>query len=162
MITEDSKLFLILFDNYDFLEVPIKDYNYSEDIFRFQADLFYRTIYIYKGNQLNVFITNRKYELIDYYEEKWVSNEERTAGTISKYIFPFELEVNSGDSMYVDFYFSDYSFLAIYLNIVLMLVTMFLLYKKKIIFTKGIMDCLIVLCSGIFGFIAVNIFRYED
>lgn len=162
ILTEENKLYILLFDDYKFQEIPIKNYIPSEDALRFQGDLFYRTITIYKKNQLNVYVTNRNYEPIDYYEEKWVSNEERIAGTISNYIFPFELEINSSDSMYVDFYFSDYRLLAIYLNIILMLVTMFLLYRKKIRLNKGLFDYVIVLCTGIFGFIAVNIFRYED
>jgi len=162
ILTNENDLYILLFDNYKFQKLPVKNYNSDEDVFRFQGDLFYRTMTLYKENKLMVFVANRNYELIDYYEEKWLSNKERSAGIISNYIFPFELEVNSGDSSYVDFYFSDYHFLAIYFNLILVLLTMFLMYRKNITLTKGIIDYLIVLSTGIFGFIAVNIFRYED
>ena len=162
VLAENDKLYLLLFDNYKFQEIPINNYNSNEDILRFQGDIFYRTIVVYKENQLNVYVTNRNYELIDMYKEEWQSNPERTAGIVSTYIFPFELTVNSGDSKYIDFYFSDINFQSIYLNVVLLLLTLFLMWKKKISLVKGGIDYLIVLCTGIFGFIAVNIFRYED
>ena len=162
IVTEDDKLYLLLFDNYKFQEIPITNYNSNEDVLRFQGDIFYRTIVVYKESQLNVYVTNRNYEIVDIYEEKWLSNMERTAGIVSTYIFPFELTVNSGDSRYIDFYFSDFNFQAIYLNVVLLLISIFLMWKKKISLVKGGIDYLIVLCTGIFGFVAVNVFRYED
>lgn len=162
IVTQDDKLYLLLFDNYKFQELPIKNYNSNKDILRFQANIFYRTIVIYKDNQINVYITDRKYDIVDDYEEKWIDNSERTAGIVSNYIFPFELELLSGDNRYIDFNFSEFSFAAIYLNIILLLITIFLMQRKKIRIVNGGIDLLIVLCTGIFGFIAVTIFRYEN
>jgi uncharacterized protein DUF4857 len=162
VVTENDEIYLILFDNYKFQKIPIENYNSKKDIVRFRADIFYRTIVVYKDNQLNVYVTDRNYEIVDTYEEKWLSNMERTAGVLSTFIFPFELEVNTGDSKYIDFYFSKFNFSSIYLNVVLILTTIFLMRRKKIKLVNGGLDLLIVLCTGIFGFIAVNIFRYED
>jgi hypothetical protein len=162
VLTEDQELFLILFDNYKFQKIPINNYNSDEDIIRFQADIFYRKVVVLKENQIDVYVTNRNYEIVDKYEKKWISNKEKTAGIFSNYIFPFELKINSGDSKYIDFYFSEFNIPALYLNVILLLITIFLMHKKKIKFAKGIVDYLIVLFTGLFGFIAVTIFRYED
>ena len=162
VITEDNKLYLILFENYKFQKIPIQNYNSDEDIIRFQGNLFYRLVTVYKEDQLKVYVTNRKYELIDTYEKTWKSKMERTAGQISTYIFPFELSFNSSDSMYIDFYFSNLNFNSIYLNVVLLLITILWIRKKKIHIIADGMDYIIVLVTGIFGFIAVNIFRNED
>ena len=51
VVTENDKLYLLLFDNYKFQQLPIKNYNSAEDMLRFQGDIFYRTIVVYKDNQ---------------------------------------------------------------------------------------------------------------
>jgi hypothetical protein len=164
VISEDNKLYLLLFDNYKIQEIPIKDYNSEKDILRFQGDIFYRTIVVYKENKLNVYVTDRDYNLVNTYEQKWLSNKERTAGIASAYIFPFELSVKSADSEYIDFYFSEYSFTALYLSFILIIFTIILMRRKirNLDWNNFIPDFLIILITGIFGFIAVNVFRFED
>jgi len=164
IVTEDNKLFLLLFETYEFQEVPIKDYDSEKDILKFQADLFYRTVTIYKENSFNVYVIDRQYNLIDQYEEKWLTNIEMTAGIVSTYIFPFELSITSVDSDYIDFYFSEYHYSSLYLSILLIVIMTLISRKKKKNhnLNKLIPDLLIILVAGIFGFIAVNFFKYED
>jgi hypothetical protein len=162
IITENSDLYLLLFDNYQFKKMPVQNYNSNIDMFRFQGNIFYRTFAIYKENQLFVYVTNRDYELIDQYEESWLDNKQRTAGIMSAYFFPFELTLNSPDSQFIDFYFTDYNYTAIYLNVLLALIAFFIMRKNKIRFTTNILDYLIIMFTGLFGFIAVMIFKYED
>jgi hypothetical protein len=131
-------------------------------MFRFQGDIFYRTFSIYKENQLYVYVTNREYELIDQYQESWLSNKQRIAGIFSTYLFPFELTLNSPDSQFIDFYFTEYNYSAIYLSVLLALIAFFVWRRKKIRFTTNILDYIIILFTGLFGFIAVMIFKYED
>lgn len=162
VITEESKLYLLMYNTYIFLELPVNNYNYAEDILKLSGNIFYRMISIYKKNQQNVYVTNRNYEVIDSYEEKLLNNQERQASLIASYIFPFELKLKSENSKYIDFYFSQLRFSSVYLNILYLLITIFIFNRKKIKLYDGIVDYLIVFCTGIYGFIAINIFSYEE
>ena len=162
VVTEDSNLYLILFDYYKFLEVPLNNYNPDEDILRFQGNLFYRLITVYKENQINVYVTDRNYKLIDEYQDNWKNIKQRTAGLVSTYIFPFEIEVNSADSMFINFYFSGLNFSSIYMNFILAFTTFLLIRKRKLSLLNQGFDYLIVLLTGIFGFLGIIIFRSED
>lgn len=161
LVTEENRLFLILYDDYKLKEIPIENYNADKDVLRFQANLLYRTITVIKENYQTVYITNREYELIDSYKDTWKSRDEQLAGIISKYIFPYEISLNSKSSKYIDFYFSEYRISSIYLNIFLVLLAIFIFKRKQLIIKRNIFYLLIILFTGIYGFAGVIIFNND-
>ena len=162
LITEDDQLYLLTYDNYRLQRLPIEDYTASENTILFQGSLLYRTISIISKNHIKTFVTNRKYELVDTYEESWKGKYERTAGIISKYIFPFTIKLHSLESRYVDFYISSINYSAIYANLFFLILTFLLMKRRKNKISKTWDDFIIVLLTGIYGFIAVAIFESTD
>jgi hypothetical protein len=162
LITEDDQLYLLTYDNYRLQRLPVEGYTASENTIRLQGNLLYRVISIISENHIKTYVTNRKYELVDTYEESWKGKYERTAGIISKYIFPFTINLHSSKSRYVDFYISSINYSAIYANLFFLILTFLLMKRRKNKISKTWDDFIIVFLTGIYGFIAVAIFESTD
>lgn len=162
LITEDDQLYLLTYDNYRLQRLPVEGYTASENTIMFQGTLLYKTISIISENHIKTYVTNRKYELVDTYEESWKGKYELTAGIISKYIFPFTINLHSSKSKYVDFYISSINYSAIYANLFFLILTFLLMKRRKNKISKTWDDFIIVFLTGIYGFIAVAIFESTD
>jgi hypothetical protein len=160
VVSEDNRLFIISYDNYKFIELPVKGYNSNEMQVKFTGDLLYRLVTLSAKDSIASFVMNRNYKLVDTYFEKWKGNNETTAGIFFKNFFPFSLSFTDRNNAYVDFYGKyNYSFIV---NIILVVIAFFILWKyfnRKPV--TQILDLIIILFTGIFGFIAVLLIRDE-
>jgi len=162
LVDEQSDVYLVMYDQYRLQKLPITAYNADEDNFYMKGNMFHRTFSIYAGDSVSAFVTNRKYELIDRYSESWPGTMDQTAGAVSRYLFPFSLELKSYTSDYVDFYFRNFSLPAYILSFILMLSLLFLKRYRRRLALKRWYDLAIVLIFGIYGYIAVLIFENTD
>ena len=89
------------------------------------------------------------------------NQEARTAGMVSRYLFPFELTLQERHSSLVNFYFSGYYPHSLIFGIILM-IALFVMQRMQIRVGNKWYDYLIVLSTGIFGFIAVVILENTD
>jgi len=161
VVSEDNRLFILTYDNYKFIELPSKGYDSSTMFVKFTGDLIYRLVTIGAKDRVTAFALNRNYNVIDTYSEKWKGNNQTDAGIFFKNFFPFSLSFTNKNNSFVDFY-GKYNFSFI-VNIILMLLAAFILWKyfnrKPIL---QILDLVIILFTGIFGFIAVLLIRDES
>ena len=164
IITGNSDVYLISYDNYKLIKLPMEDYNYSKCMFTLRGDLLYRSISIYdEDSNLKTIVTDRDYKVIDKYEEESSESEaEEFADKAASFIFPFEIAVEHYSTPMIDLYFDTHGFQFIFLSIVLMGVTFFFLKKKKASVRSSIVYYLLVLLTGIYGFIAVLCIRDFD
>lgn len=160
VVSEDNRLFVISYDKYKFIELPVKGYASKEMQIKFTGDLFYRLVTITAKDSIASFVMNRNYRLLDTYSEKWKGNNETIAGKFFKNFFPFSLTFTDRNNSYVDFYGRhNYSFIV---NIILAIIAFFILWKyfnRKPV--TQILDLIIIVFTGIFGFIAVLLIRDE-
>ena len=154
LISMDNNIYLIMYDGYRLQRLPVDQYNAFHDILMFQGNLMYRIISITSENMMTTYVTNRDYELIATHEESWEGRSDRLSGEIEKYLFPFSLSLQSRDRPYIDFYFGPYHVSALFLSIILTGIFLVLRRKNENKINK-LIDTLIILVSGIFGFLAV-------
>ncbi len=155
VISEDNRVYLLSYNNYKPVELPVVGYNADTDVLFIIGDYFYRTISIAHNNNIEVFVTDRNYNKIDYYTQSWETNEDTFAGTVAAYLFPFTIEFDSPDTSWAGFYIRFSDFRAIPVMIIsLFSLAILLLYKKQPV-KKSLFDLLLVLVTGIYGLIAV-------
>ncbi|MFA6980889.1 MAG: DUF4857 domain-containing protein [Ignavibacteriaceae bacterium] len=162
IITKRNEVFLISYDHYKLIKLPLEGYNYKKNILAFMGDLFYRTFSLIGTNSIHTIVTDRNYTIVNSYEAIWKDNDELTAGVVASYIFPFTLRLGDDYSSLSNFYFKIsllHSFIG---SIIFSVLTFFILRSRKISLKKGWFDILLVLITGIFGFIAVSLVKNVD
>jgi len=162
IITEKNEIFLLSYDNYKLIQLPVKNYDRNKNTVLIFGDLFYRTISITGGNKVEVFVTDRKYKLLDYYKETYLGNDESTYGNVAAYIFPFTINFEDDNTSWMDFYikFSDIRVFPV--TLLSLLITLFMIKRRKQSLSESYIDFVVVLLSGIFGLIAIAVIKNTD
>jgi len=162
LINDKNEVFLLLYDHYKLRQLPTQNYDALKDQLIFRGDLFYRLTTIIKERKIFSTAVNRKYEKIASYEGEIPSSYGRTAALVHRYLFPFTLRFSISTTYFQNFYFSAYSFAALWLNVLLMLSMFFLKRYRGRAGLNRWYDYILVLVSGIYGFIAVLVYENTD
>ncbi len=155
IISEDGGLYLISYSGYKLMKLPIPAYDPSTTTLQFMGDMFFRTITLVSPGNLKAVVTDRKYNVVDKYEESWPTKFERTPGIVASYLFPFTVSLSDRSSSFLDLYVrcSHWAGLVgIALSLVIVL-TVWFVRKKKI--AARWFDLLVVAGTGVFGLVAV-------
>ena len=164
VITKKNEVFIISYDRYTLIKVPVDEYDYKENTLLIKGDLFYRVITVNHQNGYHSVVTDRKYQTINRTGESWSGSEITNAGVIAACLFPFTVNIEEETTPYINFYvhFSDYR--ALFALNISLLFAMYFFRKKHIPVRKAAIYCLVVLLTGIYGLIAlltVKDFDYE-
>ncbi|MGD9898703.1 MAG: DUF4857 domain-containing protein [Calditrichaceae bacterium] len=162
LVSEDNRFYFLTYDNYRPQQLPIDGYDPETDQIVVVGNLFYRVVSVVSEDHIKTYVMNREYVLIDTYEESWPGKSESSAALAGAYIFPFTLDLDTFSSMYLDFNIESISIKSIGLNIVLILMTIFLYRRRKINMGSSLGDILVVLITGIYGFLAILILEKSD
>jgi hypothetical protein len=162
LFTKQGDVFLISYDNYKLIKLPLDNYNIQKDNFSFLGDQFYRTLSLTSAKNVRTIVTDRNYKVIDRYEDSWADNYDMSAGAVASTIFPYTLRLSDASSSFSNFYFRFSGFQSLLLSFLLTIVTYFILRIRKISLKQGWFDLIIVLITGIFGFIAVLLVKNID
>ena len=162
IITKPGDVYLISYDNYKLIKLPLTGYDIEKDIFALVGDQFFRTISLISSNQIRTIATDRNYKIVDRYEEMWKDNAQSSAGVVASYIFPFTLKLNDENSSFSNFHFNFAGTSSFIGMIIFTILTYVLLLKRKISLKKGWFDLVLVLITGIYGFIAVLLVKNVD
>lgn len=161
VISEDDRIYFLTYDNYKLIELPTKGaYNSGKATLLITTDLFFRQVTLDKEDGIDVFVTDRDYNLIDEYHESWKTREEYPQGKVARAIFPFSVSLNDGSSTYVGLY-TDWHFpLAWIGNLIALLIFVFFLKKEDRKLKKSIPELLLVAVTGLYGLIACMVYIY--
>ncbi|HYQ58911.1 MAG TPA: DUF4857 domain-containing protein [Draconibacterium sp.] len=146
---------------YDYLlqKLEVKNVRPELNEVRISGDLFnYQVTSLGDGFITNT-VLDKDFNYVNEYNETWLTRDERTEGKIAQMLFPLELNLNDEDSNFIHLLGTFYSsFYWLYLSLILMVIHLLFLKKRKAEMKSQITDLLIIAVTGIFGFIAVNIF----
>jgi hypothetical protein len=154
-ITRKSEAYLISYDNYKLIKLPLEDYDQQKDVLQVRGDLFYRTLVVNKEDGLRAVITDRSYKVVDTYRESRPSQDETTAGRIASFIFPFSIEIERYNTPFINFYFTFSGARFLILSFLLAVLAFFYLKSREIGVKEGALFYFWVLLTGIYGFIGI-------
>jgi len=161
VFTAAQQIYLITYDDYKLLKLPVENFDYRTDIFRMMGNIFFRNISIIKENGIQALVTDKDYQLIDSYEKTWKTRYQRTPGIVANFLFPFSIQLTRNHTTRVAPYFrlSNWTCL-VGIGFFFLLTIVILVWKKRRLYNYRF-DLLLVLLTGIFGFIAVQILDRE-
>ena len=162
LITKPGDVYLISYDHYKLVKLPLTGYDIEKDVFTISGDQFYRTFSLIGSNNVRTVVTDRNYDVVNRYSEAWKDNYDLNAGIIASYVFPFTLHLNDSNSSYSNFYFEFSGVQSLIGTFILALLSYFILVRRKIEVKKGWFDLVLVFFTGIFGFIAVLLVKNVD
>jgi len=162
LVDRAHKVYLISYDQYKLIELPIANYDPETTMLLVGGDLFFRTFSVVADGWVQTVATDRDYKVVDTYREQWPTRYERTPGRIAAYLFPFTLNWTDDNSVYVDFFvrWGDLRCLIGIAVALLILIAIRVLQKKKVM--SDVVEIIIVLVSGLYGLIAVLLIRRPD
>lgn len=158
IITDKDELFLISYDNYKLINVPVNGYNAANTTMIFRGDIFFRSVQLVNDDSVVVIMYNKKYKPIDRYSEPLKNVKKAAVGITEGYLFPFVISTEDESTYYLDFYFRLTNVNALILNLVLLIFTIGLYKMKGYDLIKNIPDFVLVGLTGIYGLIAILIF----
>jgi len=162
-ITNENKIFIVSYDDYNIIETPSEGYDRKEMQLVFMGNKFYRELNFISNNHIKTIVTDRSYKTIDIYEETWKTNKDYLVGDLTNYLFPFQLSLTNNNNLFVGFYlkFSDFRFLIT--NSLLAII--FFIYQRKQVNkfgSKQLFDFVIILSTGFYGILALLIIKEES
>ncbi len=158
LITDDSRIFLLNYPDYQLIELPVFDYDWNATDIRIIGDLFYRNAMCYNETGLTCQVCDRNYQPVATYRESWGNRYQQKTGIIFKYIFPFSLQLQQDNSMYIGLFF-NFSGIRSLVGIGLALfLTWIFLTRGGFSIKRNWIEFFIVLLSGLFGFMAILLY----
>lgn len=155
IVTEDNQVYLLSYNEYKLIKLPIKNYNHKSDTFLIIGDLFYRTISVVHDDNIEVFVSDRNYKMIDHYKQNWESQSASTAGVVSSYLFPFSISYVDDNSSWIDLYLKFSDSRALIINFFALLFAIGVIRYRKQSISKSYVDLILVLLTGIYGLISM-------
>lgn len=162
LFTNSDEVYLITYDNYKLIRLPLKDFNADEMTLRFFADPLYRVISYFNSEKTYGVVTDLKYNLVDSCFMDMVPFEKTMIGRIDKGMFPFKIETESENSIYKSFRLRPSGNLGLIGMAVSLLLFVFIKYvyrREKL--SDNPLDLVIVALTGIYGLLAVLVIRPE-
>jgi len=158
LITGKGEVYLIGYDNYRMMRLPVDGYNPDIMGLLFVADPLNRNIiYGSKGKRICV-LTDRKYNKIRSYVKYGDKCRSGIMKDVQSILFPFSLEFSSGKSRYVPFSMNlngVLSLVGIFLSVFLYFLIVLKKYGKKSL-NRFIPDFIIIIFTGFYGLAALT------
>jgi hypothetical protein len=160
LISAANEVYVLFQDTYELLKLPVTGFNPDVDELKIYGDFFNYNVIIDGESYLKNITLDNKFNKVDEYAEKWKTKYQRTEGKIFGAIFPFELSLKSDNSRYIDFRIKySENFYWILLSLLFVGAEIYWIKRMKNGIMDHLADLLIIAVTGIFGFIAVNIFQ---
>ncbi len=165
LISEDNKIFVLSNLDYNLIELPIYDYDPANHyILTIRKNVLFMTLEMKSETEMKVYALDRNYKKVlnTYYTERKPKSE-LAIGKVYAALFPFDLKFRGQQHSYIKFIFDGYKgMMWAIVNLFILTLYIFLLRKQKRRIVNNCLDILLVAFSGIFGFIAVNIFQNKE
>ncbi len=159
LIGQDNSIYILTQDDYKLVKLPVDGFNADNEELRIYGDLFNYNVIMLGKYHVKVVVLNDKLEKVDEYLKTWENRSVRPEGVAFSFLFPAQLNLTDKYSSFIDFYFHfTKGFYWLILNVFLILAHLLIIIKRKEKPTYHLIDFGIILITGLFGFIAVNIF----
>lgn len=159
LIGHDNSIFVITQDDYDLERLPVEGFNPENQELRIYGDLFNYNVIMLGKSHMKVVALDADFNKVAEYNKTWLKRADTPQGKAFSFLFPAQLNMYDKYSSFVNFYFHPTKTINwIYLNILLVIGQFIIIRRRKINPINHIADFAIVLVTGIFGFLAINIF----
>ena len=163
LLADSGKLYLISYDNYRLIPLPLKNYNPDTMDLKMLVDPIYRTITYSDGNTVYAVATDDHYKPIAQYHRDIPSLNGKLVETVYPILFPFSIqpEPDVKLSRYMSFNVVTNGWLGLLGIVASILIYIAYMRIKKYDMKANWFDFVIILFTGLYGLIAAVIIKPE-
>jgi len=159
LFSEKNELYILTQDEYELIKWPVEGIRPETEEVRIYGDFFHYNVIVLGETHVKDVVLDKDYQKVDEYKDSWPPKSETKEGRIFSFIFPAEINLSDSYSSFTDFFFTrTVGFGWIILNILLLIAHFIIIRSRKVILKNHLIDLALILATGIYGFIAVNIF----
>jgi hypothetical protein len=159
LFSTENELYILTQDDYILIKWPVADANPEKYQMRLAGDLFNYTFIADDENSIRAIVLDKEFNKITEYNESWPGRFERIEGKIFQALFPGQISLTDKNSRYIKFYTSiNLSFYWLITSFILFVIQYIVIRKRKSVLKNNLADLALIVLTGIFGFLAVNIF----
>lgn len=159
LIGNNNLIYILTIDDYQLIEWPIYNYTPEQDILSITSDYFHYLVTLSSDNRIICKALDKNYKEIDNYSHEWSPANKHITNKISTAIFPFKIDMHNEKSLFIKFYTTSPMGLTwLIINLILSMIHLLTIHYKKKESKKSILDLAIIAATGIYGFIAINMF----
>ena len=159
LFSTDNQICILTQDSYELVKFPVEDADPTRYQIQIFGNLFHYNVIVTGSNFIKVTVLDNEYKKVDVYSETWQGREDRTEGKVFAFLFPGQISMNNPLSNYIRFYLRiNESFYWLAFSLLLVIFQFLIIRRRKAALAGQWVDLGIILVTGVFGFIAVNIF----
>jgi len=162
LLTRCGDFYLITYDNYRLIKLPLSDYNPDTMDFKLLINPLYRTAVYSDNRMIRAVAMDSEYEPIARYEREMFSGRTTLTDTVFEAMFPFYVRTQDRTTGYFQFdvVWNGWSSLigvafSLFFGAVIM-------YARKLDLKRHWADLVVILFSGLYGLIAVAVINQEE
>ena len=161
LLTKKGELYLISYDNYRLIKLPVLNYNPDTMDFKLLINPLFRTAVYSDDHTIYAVAMDTRYRPISRYQRVMFSGKRTTTDIVYEALFPFYVKTTDKTSDYLRFDLSWNSRLSLIGIAFSLLFSIIVMYARKFDLKKALPDLAIVMFTGLYGLIAVNIIGPE-
>jgi hypothetical protein len=151
-------IYILTQEDYELVKFPVGNFDAENNEMKIFGDLFNYDVVITGNGFIRVVVLDKQYQKSREYNETWPVKEEMSAGKVFGFLFPGQVNLSNENSNYINFYTSlNKGFKWLILSC-LLVIGHFLIIRRRGKIKRHLVDFGLIVVTGIFGFIAVNIF----
>lgn len=164
-ISEDNEIYLIMYDNYQFVKLPIDNYNYLTTDFMMMTTPINRILTLIedddtnKKRNINLFVTNLDYDLINKASYSYSLQRGKIYEMIKSIIFPYDIDIIKNSDGYYFFELKNLSIKSFVLYAVLAFLYLIFIKMKKNILTNHLIQAMLIVLGGVYSIIILLLFN---
>lgn len=160
LISDKNEICILTQDDYKLIKWPVDGYNPANCDLKIYGDLFNYTVIIEAEDYLKAIALTSDYQLVDTFTEYWKTKEQLAEGKIFASLFPAQVSMTNDNSKFIRFYFMPSKGMNwVFFNLLLLVVQFIGLYVRKSRLKNHLADLGIVAVGGIYGLIAIHLFK---
>jgi len=160
LFSDKNEIYILTQNDYRLIKWPVEGFELSKCDLKIYGDLLNYTVVIEAEDHVKAIALSPDYQVVNTYTENWKTKEQRTEGKIFASLFPAQVSMTNENSKFIRFYFTpSVGFNWMLFNLLLLAFQVVWLYLRKAKMKNHLADLGIVAVCGIYGFMAIHLFR---
>jgi len=159
IITHSNEVYMISYDNYKLIKIPLEHYNPDKMDLSFYADPIYRTFKYDNGVNFYHKVFDSTYSFVDSLTISLTPEEEKTSFKIKQAIFPFEIKTVKSTSSLIHFDLKLHYMLSLIGIIISFIIGIGIKIYRKDNIRENWFDFILILLAGVYGLLGIILIK---
>lgn len=164
-ISQKSQVYLIMYGDYEFVKMPIKDYDLRNKIFKLYTTPINRVLSVEYINRdknekvIETIVTNLDYEKQKEFKYTYSLNRGNLYENIKEFVFPFTIKTSLKQKSYVTVSFIDINIKSFILFFLIAILYLAFIKQNKREIKEHIIPAILIVVGGVYSIITLILFR---